>query len=102
MKTITNATPKNQQAEDQLRMAESIIDMLHGRNQRLSSQISEERSVNRDLRAQATSRTWQIQDVQRDKQQAIYTRNFMIILMLILIGLGLIWLLMISLGGTAS
>lgn len=102
MKTITNATPKNQQAEDQLRMADSIIDMLHGLNQRLSSQISAERSVIRDLRSQATSRTWQIQDAQRDKQQAIYTRNFMIILMLILIGLGLIWLLMIGVGGTAS
>lgn len=102
MKTLIDATSQDQQTEDQLRMAEAIIDMLHGRNQRLSSQISAERSVIRDLRTQATTRTWQLQDTQRDQQQAIYTRNFMIILLLILIGLGLIWLLLISLGGTAS
>lgn len=102
MDTRKNARPQDQHTEDQLHMAEAIIDMLHGRNQRLSSQVSVERSVIRQLRTQAISRTWQIQDVQRDKQQAVYTRNFIIILMLILIGLGLIWLLMISLGGTAS
>lgn len=93
---------ENQFYSQDLKMAEHLIDMLHKRNQRLSSQISAERSVIRDLRTQATTRTWQLQDTQRDQQQAIYTRNFMIILMLILIGLGLIWLLLISLGGTAS
>ncbi|MEC7120676.1 MAG: hypothetical protein VXW65_12350 [Pseudomonadota bacterium] len=102
MKTLTNATPQTQQPDAQLHMAEAIIDMLHGRNQRLSSQISAERSTIRQLRCQATNRTWQIQDAQRDQQQAIYSRNVMIILMLILIGLGLIWLLLINLGGTAS
>lgn len=86
----------------QLKMAEHLIDMLHKRNQRLSSQISAERTAIRQLRCQATTRTWQIQDTQRCQQQAVYTRNFMIILMLILIGLGLIWLLLIGLGGTAS
>lgn len=93
---------ENQFYSQDLKMAEHLIDMLHKRNQRLSSQISAERSVIRDLRTQATTRTWQLQDTQRDQQQAIYTRNFMIILMLILIVLGLIWLLLISLGGTAS
>lgn len=102
MKALIDATPQDQQTEDQLRMAEHLIDMLHKRNQRLSSQVSAERTAIRQLRTQATKRTWQIQDTQRDQQQAVYTRNFMIILMLILIGLGLIWLLLISLGGTAS
>lgn len=93
---------ENQFYGQQLKMAEQLIDMLHKHNQRLSSQISAERTAIRQLRCQATTRTWQIQDTQRGQQQAIYTRNFMIILMLILIGLGSIWLLLISLGGTAS
>lgn len=93
---------ENQFYGQQLKMAEQLIDMLHKHNQRLSSQISAERTAIRQLRCQATTRTWQIQDTQRGQQQAIYTRNFMIILMLILIGLGLIWLLLIGLGGTAS
>lgn len=74
MDTRKNARPQDQHTEDQLHMAEAIIDMLHGRNQRLSSQVSVERSVIRQLRTQAISRTWQIQDVQRDKQQAVYTQ----------------------------